>query len=264
MKKFISSSISKNISDSIKIAKSLNTGIEISRIPDYMNIDSKFEEIKENLKNNLLDFKNDINLHALFFDLTIASQDTAIRAISEKRYLQSFEIAKEINAKTIVFHSGYKPMKHKISQKKFIEKSVNFWQNFIKDFESAGITAVIENVLEPKPEIILDIVNGVNSNNLKASIDVGHANLASEIEIKQWIQKYSHNLTHMHLHNNFKDDDSHSSILKGTLNFEEIITAIIELGNYPDFVFEIFSTEELYESIEFFDKFMENKKCLIN
>ncbi len=53
-------------------------------------------------------------------------------------------------------------MKHKISQKKFIEKSVNFWQNFIKDFESAGITAVIENVLEPKPEIILDIVNGVN------------------------------------------------------------------------------------------------------
>jgi hypothetical protein len=50
MKKFISSSISKNISDSIKIAKSLNTGIEISRIPDYMNIDSKFEEIKENLK----------------------------------------------------------------------------------------------------------------------------------------------------------------------------------------------------------------------
>jgi sugar phosphate isomerase/epimerase len=88
--------------------------------------------------------------------------------------------------------------------------------------------------------------------------------LASEIEIKQWIQKYSHNLAHMHLHNNFKDDDSHSSILKGTLNFEEIITAIIELENYPDFVFEIFSTEELYESIEFFDKFMENKKCLIN
>lgn len=262
MKKFISSSISNNLNTSVQIAKDLNLGIEISRLPDFINIDTNFDEIVNKLKMALDSFEDEKTLHAMFFDLSIASQDGAIRHISRKRHSQSLEIAKSINATTLVFHSGYKTMKHKISQDKFKETSIEYWREFIKEFEDSNITAAIENVLEPDPTLILEIINGVNSPNLKASIDTGHANLISSIEVPTWIKQYGNHLHHMHIHNNFGDDDAHSSILNGTLDFEKIFNELIKMDLKPKIVFEIFDKDDLFESVNYFNAYFGDKKCL--
>lgn len=262
MKKLISSSISKKLADSVQIAKDLNLGIEISRLPNSINIDTNLDSIVNILKETLYDFNNEITMHGMFFDLSIASQDAAIRQISRKRHSQSLQVAKSINAKTLVFHSGYKAMKHKISQDKFKATSIKFWQEFIKEFEDNHITAVIENVLEPDPTLILDIINGVNSPNLQASIDTGHANLVSGLEISYWIKQYGRHLHHMHIHNNFGDDDAHSSLLNGTLDFQEIFTELSNCNIKPKIVFEIFDKDDLIESLNYFNSYFEDKKCL--
>lgn len=264
MKKFISSSISKDLRNSVEIAKSLNLGIEISRLPNFIDIDNNLDGIIRELQNALNDFEGARTLHGMFFDLSIASQDRAIRQLSRKRHAQSLQVAKSINAKTLVFHSGYKAMKHKISQDKFKETSIKFWKEFVKEFEDLNIIAAIENVLEPTPSLILDIIENVASPNLKASIDTGHANLVSNLEVSSWIKQYGHHLHHMHIHNNFGDDDSHFSILNGTLDFDKIFDELISTDLKPKIVFEIFDKDDLIESVSYFNTYFGEKQCLEN
>ncbi len=264
MKKLLSSSVTDNIKNSAILAQELNVGIEISRFPNFSNIETDFESIILQMQKNLITFSGQVTLHGMFFDLSPASNDPAVRAISQKRHHQSLKAAKAINAETVVFHSGNKGMKHKISQEKFRDNSIKFWNEFIKEFEDSGIVAVIENVHERKPEMISNIVNEVNSDYLKYSLDTGHANLFSEVPITEWIQKYGHKLHHMHIHNNFGNDDEHNSLLKGTIDFHEIFKSLKENNINPIFVFEIFKQNELIESIEFFEKTYGEKLCTKN
>ncbi len=263
IKKIISSSITEDIPSSIEIANDLSCGIEISRIPKQFNINKDFDQVKLYLKEKLKNFQNIITVHGLFFDLNIASRDEGIRELSQKRYYQSLELAKELNATTLLFHTGKKTTKHKDSQRKFKDNTIKFWESFIKDIEKTHITVVLENVQEADYTFINDIISHINSNQLKASLDTGHVNVHSDHSIVNWIKGYNKNLYHMHLHNNFKDDDSHYGLKEGSINFEQIIDTLFELELYPLFVFEIFKIKDLISSIELFDKLIEKRKSSI-
>lgn len=263
-KLLLSSSVKDDLKDSIKLAEELGLGIEISRFPNLKEIDTSFKQNLIELQNDLAGFNGHKTFHGMFFDLSIASNDPEIRAISQKRYMQSFEVAKTINANIIVFHSGNKGMKHKVSQDKFKKNSVLFWKDFIKEFEEANITAVIENVHEREPDSIIEVIEGVNSPNLKASLDTGHANLFSKIKISDWIKTYDKHLHHMHIHNNYGNDDSHYSLTNGNIVFDEIFNTLKELNLNPTIVFEIFEQKDLVESLEYFNKFFGDKSCLKN
>lgn len=265
MKKLLlSSSVTSNIKDSAILAEELELGIEISRFPNFKNIDKAFNQILAELQKQLQDFSGFKTIHGMFFDQSVASIDPEIRAISQKRHRQSLEAAKAIKADIVVFHSGNKGMKHKVSQEKFKNSSIIFWKEFIKEFEEANITAVIENVLEKDYELILDIITGVDSPNLKASIDTGHANLFSDVKISEWIRAYGKHLHHMHIHNNFGDDDSHYSLLNGNIDFNEVFETLKELDLNPVIVFEIFKKDDLIESLDYFKKTFGDKICLKN
>ncbi len=253
----ISSSVTSNLKEATILAQELGLGIEVSRFPNFKNIHTEFDNILVELDKNLGNFDGFKSLHGMFFDQSIASIDPEIRAISQKRHKQSLKAAQVIGAEIVVFHSGHKGMKHKVSFDKFKKSSILFWQEFVQEFEKSKITAVIENVLERDYELIREIVSEVNSPYLKASIDTGHANLFSTVDICDWIDAYGNNLHHMHIHNNFGDDDSHYSLLKGTVDFEKIFKQIKLKNINPTVVFEIFKKDDLFESIEYYKKCME-------
>ena len=253
----ISSSVTSNIKDSATLAEELGVGLEISRLPNFKNIHTSFDQIILELEKNLARFNGFKSLHGMFFDQSIASNDPEIRAISQKRHKQSLIAAQAVGAEIVVFHSGNKGMKHKISQDKFKKNSILFWKEFIQEFEKSKITAVIENVLERDYNLILDIITEVNSPYLKASLDTGHANLFSKIDVSDWIKAYGKHLHHMHIHNNFGDDDSHLSLLNGSLDFSRIFSTLKSEKTSPVIVFEIFEKEDLLESLEFYNKSLE-------
>ena len=262
MQKFISSSVSKNFEDSVKIATELGCNIEISRFaPSLDDIDSTFTKRIESMKKALFNFKGEISLHGFLFDLSVVSLDPLIREVSIKRFQQSLDAAKYLGAKTVVFHTGYNAfLNHSMYRLMFKEKFTAFWKTFVKQFEYTGITAVIENVQEKSPDFILDVIKEVNSPNLKISLDTGHVNIHSKIPVVEWIQTYNKNLYHMHIHNNYGKDDSHNTLLKGTINIQEVFSTIKNLKLNPKIVFEIFDKDELTESVRFFDSFFDAEK----
>lgn len=260
MKKFISSSATKDFKDAVNLAKELNCGLEISRFPDFWNIDNNFEHSLQMMKQELLDFENEISLHGFFFELCVASGDKRIREISIDRFYQTFRAAKFLKAKTVVFHTGYNaPIKHHLYKKQIEELTIEFFKDFVKLFEENKMVAVLENVQELSPDFIKHIITEVNSPCLRASLDIGHANIHSDCPAEKWVDGYGHYLYHMHLHNNFGTNDDHFSLLNGNINLEAVFEAILRHKLKPKIVFEIFDKKSVIESIRIFDKFFEGK-----
>lgn len=257
--RFISSTVSyHNLQEAVDIAVDLNCGIEISRFGRLADIEENFEINKKEYKAILDNFDGEINLHGFFSNLNFSAKDPLIKEVSIKRYYQSLELAELFDAATVVFHTCFNNLlKQKQYKDMFFLSNVEFFKEFIKEFEHLGITATLENVHESSPELIRSIIATVNSPNFKATIDIGHANLHSEMPISSWIKEYGIMLHHMHFHNNFKDEDSHSSLLKGDLDIKTILKTLKEIHLYPSVTFEIFDKEELYESVKYFNALCE-------
>ena len=254
--KFISSTVSyHDFKEAVNIASTLGCGIEISRFGRLLDIENDFEKNKKEYKAILADFDNEVTLHGFFSNLNIAAKDPLISEISKKRYYQSLELAAAFDVSTVVFHTCYNNLlKHREYQQMFFLKNIEFYNEFIKNFEELGIMATIENVHEPNSEFIRNLVAAVNSPNLGVTIDIGHCNLHSDIKPSEWIKDYGIMLKHMHFHNNFKDEDSHSSLLRGSLDIKEILLTLKEMHLYPQITFEIFDKEDLLESVEYFNQ----------
>lgn len=256
IEKFISSTVEfHDIYKAVEIANELDLGLEISRFGKLKELDEKFDETLEMYEDAIKDLKNDLTLHGFFSNLCPTSKDSLIKEVSVKRYYQSLEIASRLGAKTVVFHTCFNNLlKQQVYRDNFFHNSVEFYNELIPHFEERGIVATIENVHEPNYEMIRNIIAAVNSPNLKATVDIGHFNLHSEVSMREWIQNYGIMLHHMHFHNNFGDEDAHQSLLKGSLNIEEVLLLLKEFQLYPQITFEIFNKEDLLESVKYLDE----------
>lgn len=249
----ISSSAKKTIRESVLLAQELQTGIEISRLPIYKNENLNVEDAVEILKNDLNGFNDRITVHAMFSDVNISSRDLTLRKISRKRFEQSFEVAKALGADTVLYHTGYKGTKHHQSISDFKKNFINYWKDFVQEFEKNNMIAVLENVFETTPKFCYELFEGINSSNLKLALDTGHVNLyAHNTNISEWIDLYGNNLYHLHIHNNFRENDDHSNFENGTLNFKEILLQLKNEVPNASYVFEMFKEDDIRKSLNIF------------
>ena len=59
-------------------------------------------------------------------------------------------------------------------------------------------------------------------------------------------------LHHMHFHNNYGNEDAHSSLKKGSLEIKPVLETLKTMELYPQITFEIFDRDDLYESVAYF------------
>jgi len=263
-KLLISSSAEKTVKESALLAQKLGCGIEISRMPLYKTEGMAVSETADMINNELEGFTGRRTLHAMFSDVNVSSADYEIRTVSQKRFMQSFEIASKIGADTVLFHTGYKGTKHQGSIYLFKKNFADFFKDFIKEFEKTGITAVIENVFETSPDFCFELWEKTGSESLKFALDTGHVNLyAKNTKAADWIKKYGKNLYHMHIHNNFGENDDHSNLLNGTLDFNEIFECLENEGLSPSIVLEMYSKDDILKSIDYLERVntLNNYKC---
>lgn len=257
---YITSSVYRDLGQVIKFANGNNLNIEISRFGSMVGLNAEFDDRLEFHKKIFKEFQNKLSVHGFFFDLNPSTPDPEMLKVTEHRYNQSFKIARGLGAKTVVFHSGYNSLiKHPDYNRDFLDYQIAFWDRFIHRFEDEGITVAIENTYEFTPDILLKLVDAVNSNNLKLCIDTGHTNINSHVDNVEWINALGDRLHHMHVHNNYGDADSHYCITKGTVDFKKMFGALFEKNLKPNIVLEIFKEDEMLQSL----KYIENELKLI-
>lgn len=164
-------------------------------------------------------------LHAPFAELCPCAIDPKVRQITEMRYQQTIALAQSLRIDRIVVHDGFIPMVY--YPEWFVEQSVNFWRQFMPQVP-AGITIALENVMDPSPDMLVEIMRQVNHPQLGLCLDVGHANTrTSAVLPEEWIAPMTPWLRHVHLHNNRGERDLHLPLGEGDISMTSLLEKLL-------------------------------------
>ena len=205
--------------DAAGTARQYALGLEIAEYCTACNMDEHFPETDAAVREKLAGIAS-VTLHAPFNELFPCAIDPRARVLAADRFRETIALAKGYGAEKIVIHGGYNPQMYYPCW--YTEQSALFWKDFLKTLPE-GLTVCVENVLEPTPDMLLDIVQGVEDPRLRLCLDVGHVNAYSKVSARDWIEKYGAYLSHLHIHNNDGTWDTHSALFDGTLPIRELV-----------------------------------------
>ena len=160
------------------------------------------------------------SLHAPYYELTPCAIDSLIGRVSLHRYRQAVATCMRLGIRRMVVHSGYAPQMY--FPEWFVPKSIEFWREFVKALP-ADFEMLLENVLDPRPEYIRDVCDGVDDPRLRICLDVGHANAYSPVSAEDWIKMLGQRIAHVHLHNNDGSRDAHAPLNAGSMDIARIL-----------------------------------------
>lgn len=226
-----------------------NVGLEL--------IDFSIAGVLDNPDKNIIhystsDYSNiNFGVHGPFFDLIPATFDSLIKEVTLKRFNQAYKIAKKINAKYIIFHTGY--LKNVYFYESWLQNSILFWNEFLKDKDDS-IQIYIENVFEDEYKYLKQLVMEINKPFFNICLDLGHANIRNKYPLEEWIINLKDYIKHFHIHNNDGIDDLHNNINTGTIDYNNIFKLIKDNNIDADITLEINKEVALEESIKYFNK----------
>lgn len=226
--------------------RKLEVGVEIQSFPQNI-LDGDYSYIIKECKFKLRNFDNIISLHGSSFDLNPGSTDKKVLELTKYRYMQSINIAKEIGAKYVIFHSQISTL---ISVDKIRKLKINnqilFWKEFLKEIDDLDITILLENEYEDSYDELLYIIKEVNSPKLKICLDTGHVLAYSNKSLESWFLGLNDYIKYVHLHFNEGKNDSHTKPTNDQLvKFKHII----EKANIKPIISLEYNIEDAKEEI---------------
>lgn len=215
--------------DALEIIKDNGIGMESNHFCISYNLD------EENFKDTIAVVRSDMEfcgidnldrlfIHGPFTEIYPQAIDPKAVKMGLDRLEDAYLGCKELNAKRMVVHSGFLPIMY--FDEWHIKQSVEFWSKYMKN-KTEDFNIYIENVFDPNPEPLVEIVKGIDDKRVKLCLDVGHANAVTEKkDVYQWIKLMGENIGHFHIHNNDGSGDQHTAVTKGTIDMELILKYI--------------------------------------
>lgn len=220
--------------DSADVARVNGLGLELAQFCTASNIDNRFSQTDLEIR-SMLGYGQNVIFHAPFNELFPCAIDPKARELAAFRYRQAIGLAKGYGAAKVVIHGGYHPWIY--FPEWYVEQSILFWKDFLK--EDHGIQIVLENVLEPEMDWMVEIVNCVNSPNLRLCLDVGHVNAYSKHCCLDWLEACAPYINHFHIHNNDGSWDTHSSLDQGSIPMKELLLRVKDLCPQATYTLEV-------------------------
>jgi sugar phosphate isomerase/epimerase len=238
-------------------------GLEITSFALPWILDGNWETLLKSYKLALKDFDNEISVHGVFMDMITVSRDDKILGIVRERIINDINIAEQLGAKIVTFCSCFNPS-IAMSATGYVEgykqRQIKFWTQILDSITNNQITLVFENLWDPKPELVKDIIDGVNNEKFKALLDTGHVNIYSQVPIERWVETLADHLAYVHLNDNNQDSDSNLAPGDGNINWNEFFNALGAYGLKPRICLEVEAygnrskLENIKRSIEYLKK----------
>ena len=205
--------------DAVRVAQEYGLGLEIAEYCTAWNMDEKFVGV-DGVVQKKLEGIWDCTLHAPYNELFPCAIDKKARELAVYRYRQAIDLANRYGATKVVIHGGYNPGIY--FPVWYVEQSILFWKAFLEG--DPGVEIVLENVLEETPDMLLDIVKGVDDPRLRLCLDIGHVNAYSGVPVMDWLEAWAPYLSHFHIHNNDGSRDQHNALTDGTIPMAQLLT----------------------------------------
>jgi len=202
-----------------------------------------FEAIKEKANEYGVSFNQ---VHAPY--KTKIDDNSEIDILAEKT-ISCIKFSKILGAKTMVVH----PLQHLVYSEnadELLELNFNFFKTIIPYAEEYNIQIALENLWQRdkngkivpsicgSPAEYLKYLNMLDSDNVCACLDIGHAVLCKEDPV-DFIMHLGNKLQALHIHENDQKNDLHTlPFVYGTIDWKAVIDALNKVGYIGDLTFE--------------------------
>ena len=194
-----------------------------------------------------------VTFHAPFMDLAPGSPDSAVRALTRRRFRQMLRLVSVFRPQTIVCHSGYDYKRYGHMQAEWLENSLEIWEWLAAGIRKAGAVLMIENVYEQGPAEMQVLFERLQNQGVRFCLDIGHQHAFSRSTLKDWLQALAPYLGQLHLHDNDGSQDSHLALGKGTTDLP-ILFRFLKTHNVADplvVTLEPHRESDLWPSLEY-------------
>ena len=223
-----------------ELACEYGLGLEIAEFCTAFNMDREFEKWDSRVRREASGVDR-LFFHAPFNELCPAAVDPLITDVAKMRYRQAYILMRSYGINTMIVHSGYLPLLYSVDW--FITNSIEFWQEFLYA-KPNELKLYIENVFEKTPELLNEIVSGVNDERFRLCYDIGHAAVFGEgVTVTEWAEQAAPFLAHVHLHNNDGRSDTHNAPGDGISDIAAVIRKISEAASEATFTIESVDVE---------------------
>ena len=195
-----------------------------------------------------------ITFHGPFMDLGPGGLDERIREVTAWRLQRTMELVPLFRPLSVVFHAGYDERRYHAHRAEWLSGSLATWEPIIRQAEEMGVVIHLENVYEQTPEMILTLIEEMDSENLGFCLDMGHMNVFGEVALAEWLDALGPHLKEVHLHDNNGHSDSHGPIGSGTAPFKELFQYLHDQEKRPLVTLEPHEEATLWASLENLEK----------
>ena len=234
-----------NLEETLEFIESL--GLEYAEIVyqyphDNMDID------------NIASFNLKYSIHAPFNDINIASLNEKSRMNSIDQIKESIDFANKINAEAVVVHPGTTSF---LTNKFFLNELYEVANESIAEIgeygDDSGVLVTIENMPDFSTMIyqnISDLNELLTSLGMYMTLDIGHANHVGYSPDEMIFDS----IKHVHVHDNFGDDDSHLTLSEGSIDLKYIINTLEEKNYDGIYILEVNDNDSIKKSYEYMKK----------
>ncbi len=224
-------------------------GLEVGDFASPSLLDGNWRERLPVMKKLVSQYKGPISLHGPFLDMSPTSPEPGLRRLTMERYLQALEAAGELGASRLVLHTQLNP---NLRQPDYIANwlggNIQFFQRILPQAEAAGVAILLENMWDPCPDYLAELLETMNSPWLKACLDTGHANLFSRVPLTSWADRLGENLVHVHLSDNHGGWDEHLAAGAGSIDFAPLLSKLDQRPVPPWLLLEVSRFEQVQHS----------------
>ena len=146
----------RDVEGSVALARDYDAGFEYNDFttPDVLDDKEKTGLAIRNYQK--FDLPKVSTVHGAFYDVIPFSLDSKIREISDLRIRQSIAVAKQIKAKSVIFHTNYNPFLNSATYvKSWVEANAAYWSRTLE--EKPEINIYLENTFEKTPDILVQL-----------------------------------------------------------------------------------------------------------
>jgi sugar phosphate isomerase/epimerase len=265
MERILLGTFQRDITRHYELAQAHGVGLELQVYGyDTDLLDSGWRELLDQHKALLRDFEGELAIHGAFLDMSPASPDRRIVAVTRERFMLNLDIAAELGASVVVFHTQFIPQVYRPVvggpdyHHSWTKGQVEFWGPMAEEAAQRRLIIALENMWEPEPDIIGGVLDQVDSPHLCACFDVGHFYLFSDyLPLERWIKQISHRLVHCHLNNHRGSYDEHLPLdfPGGVIDYKrDVLPLLRALPNPPSLMLEMDEIEYLESSLRYLDR----------
>lgn len=226
-----------------------NRDLELQDFIRGETLNGDWRPLAKSIRQQLQGWNGRLGIHGPFWGFAIDSPDPDIQAVVRKRMSQGLDVCEELGATMMVVHSPFTTWDYNNldlypdSREKLFANVHACLDGAVERAMQLGVTLVIENIEDKDPADRLRLVQSFGSENVRVSLDTGHAFYAhgstGAPPVDYYVQAAGAMLAHVHLQDADGYADRHWALGDGTLPWAGVFRALAALETTPRLIIEL-------------------------